>query len=387
MKARLLVAVVLLTWVLSIGGEADQESDRSPCKFPAIYNFGDSNSDTGGNSAAFYQAGPPSGETFFHRPAGRGSDGRLIIDFIAKHLGLPYLSPFLDSIGTSFRHGANFAYGGATIRRYNESFFQNGVSPFSLDIQTVQFYQYKDRTRWFYKHANKRLSLKRNLPRPEDFSKALYILDIGQNDVAAGIRSPNKAKFYADIPDIMDKFALAVEDLYERGARAFWIHNTGPIGCLPVAMRSSHDSTRHYFDRQGCVNFQNDMAKEFNRQLKQKVTKLRPKLPLAAITYVDMYAAKYSLISNAKKQGFLDNVNICCGFHEGDIHVYCGNKLKINGTEIYAGSCKDPSKYISWDGVHYTEAANHWIASQIATGFFSDPPVPITHACYKHQSL
>lgn len=57
-------------------------SSSTSCKFPAIFNFGDSNSDTGGWSASFGQAGPPHGETFFHAPAGRYSDGRLIIDFI-----------------------------------------------------------------------------------------------------------------------------------------------------------------------------------------------------------------------------------------------------------------------------------------------------------------
>lgn len=51
---------------------------------PAIFNFGDSNSDTGGISAAFFPKTDPFGETFFHRPAGRASDGRLIIDFIGK---------------------------------------------------------------------------------------------------------------------------------------------------------------------------------------------------------------------------------------------------------------------------------------------------------------
>lgn len=53
-----------------------------PCSFPAIFNFGDSNSDTGGLSAAFGQAPYPNGETYFHVPSGRFSDGRLVIDFI-----------------------------------------------------------------------------------------------------------------------------------------------------------------------------------------------------------------------------------------------------------------------------------------------------------------
>lgn len=54
------------------------------CKFPAIYNFGDSNSDTGAISAAFASLHPPNGETFFGHPSGRFCDGRLIIDFIGN---------------------------------------------------------------------------------------------------------------------------------------------------------------------------------------------------------------------------------------------------------------------------------------------------------------
>ncbi|KAE8662901.1 hypothetical protein F3Y22_tig00113124pilonHSYRG00360 [Hibiscus syriacus] len=47
-------------------------------------------------------------------------------------------------------------------------------------------------------------------------------------------------------------------------------------------------------------------------------------------------------------------------------------------------SCKDPSSYISWDGVYFTEAANRWIANLLFNGSISDPPppIPITHACY-----
>lgn len=52
--------------------------------FPAIFNFGDSNSDTGGLSAAFSPRNSPYGQTFFQMPVGRCSDGRLIIDFIGQ---------------------------------------------------------------------------------------------------------------------------------------------------------------------------------------------------------------------------------------------------------------------------------------------------------------
>lgn len=49
------------------------------------------------------------------------------------------------------------------------------------------------------------------------------------------------------------------------------------------------------------------MAREFNKQLKETVARLRTQLPLAAITYVDVYAAKLDLIANFSKHGKLIN--------------------------------------------------------------------------------
>ncbi|KAJ7974679.1 GDSL esterase/lipase [Quillaja saponaria] len=69
------------------------------------------------------------------------------------------------------------------------------------------------------------------------------------------------------------------------------------------------------------------------------------------------------------------------GTLEDNNYESCGNRGIVNGTEDVAGSCEDPSLHISWDGLHYTEAANHWIAKRILSGSFSDPPVPITHSC------
>ncbi|KAI4348225.1 hypothetical protein L6164_008973 [Bauhinia variegata] len=377
---RLIFGGLLLLWLVS--GIA-RCAELKECVFPAIYNFGDSNSDTGGISAAFEPIRAPYGDGFFHKPAGRDSDGRLIIDFIAEKLKLPYLSAYLNSLGTEYRHGANFATGGSTIRRQNETIYEYGISPFALDMQIVQFNQFKARTNELYRQA-KTPSERSKLPVPEEFAKALYTFDIGQNDLSVGFRKMNFDQLRAAMPDIVNQLASAVQNIYQQGGRAFWIHNTGPIGCLPVNLFYKHNLPVGYLDPYGCVNDQNEMAKEFNRQLKDRVIKLKTELPQAAITYVDVYSAKYGLISNAKKEGFDDGLKICCGYHVNDTHIWCGNKANVDGKEVYGGSCENLSKAISWDGVHYAEAANQWVANRILNGSLSDPTIPITQACYRH---
>ncbi|KAG6720087.1 GDSL esterase/lipase At5g14450-like [Carya illinoinensis] len=377
---RQLESLLLVFCFLGVGGEGLK--GQQPCEFPAIYNFGDSNSDTGGISAAFEPIPAPYGEGFFHKPYGRDSDGRLLIDFIAEHLSLPYLSAYLNSLATNYRHGANFATGGSTIRRQNETIFEYGISPFSLDIQIIQFSQFKTRTNDLYNQAKTPLE-RSNLPRPQDYAKALYTFDIGQNDLSVGFRKMSFDQLRAAMPDIVNQLATAVQRIYQQGGRAFWIHNTGPIGCLPVNLFYIQNPPAGFLDQYGCVKAQNDMAVEFNRHLKDRVIKLRAELPQAAITYVDVYAAKYGLISNAKNQGFADPLKVCCGYHVNYSHVWCGSRATIDGSEVYGASCGNPSQYISWDGVHYSQAASQWFANHILNGSLSDPPVPITQACQR----
>lgn len=93
-KMESLSAVFLVVLVLSCGLIAETKkkvADLQSCDYPALYNFGDSNSDTGGMAAAFFPMIAPCGETYFHRPAGRGSDGRLIIDFVGNNSETPNL--------------------------------------------------------------------------------------------------------------------------------------------------------------------------------------------------------------------------------------------------------------------------------------------------------
>lgn len=78
---RQVVVVLLVTMVM-----LSRCSSGSKCEFKAIFNFGDSNSDTGGFWAAFPAQSGPFGMTYFKRPAGRATDGRLMVDFLGKTL-------------------------------------------------------------------------------------------------------------------------------------------------------------------------------------------------------------------------------------------------------------------------------------------------------------
>ncbi|OVA09837.1 Lipase [Macleaya cordata] len=360
------------------GGSSTVEIDSLNCNFPAIFNFGDSNSDTGGISAAFTAVPPPNGETFFGKPSGRFCDGRLIIDFIAEELGLPYLSPYLDSLGAScgFEHGANFATGGSSVRK-------GGYSPFHLDVQISQFLQFKARINDLYStqqpHQQQEDQGQPFLPKPDDFSKALYTLDIGQNDLSYGFQYTTEIETRASIPQILDQFSTAVHQLYKEGARAFWVHNTGPIGCLPYSV-IYYPKKSGNLDQNGCVKPRNEIAQEFNSQLKSRLIQFRSQLPNTTFTYVDVYSVKYNLISSAKSQGYVDPLEFCCGSYYG-AHFDCGEKEIVNGT-VYGGACDNPTAHISWDGIHYTEAANQWVAKYILNGSMSDPQVPIAQACH-----
>lgn len=78
---------------------------------PVIFNFGDSNSDTGGLAAGLgFPINSPNGRIFFHRSTGRFSDGRLLIDLLCKWDPSPWpqllLFLFSSSISRIFLHVA-----------------------------------------------------------------------------------------------------------------------------------------------------------------------------------------------------------------------------------------------------------------------------------------
>jgi hypothetical protein len=126
----------------------------------------------------------------------------------AEELGLPYLNAFLDSIGSNFSHGANFATAGSTVRPPNATIAQSGVSPISLDVQLVQFSDFITRSQLI---RNRGGVFKKLLPKKEYFSQALYTFDIGQNDLTAGLKlNMTSDQIKAYIPDVHDQLSNVI---------------------------------------------------------------------------------------------------------------------------------------------------------------------------------
>ncbi|GJT41837.1 GDSL esterase/lipase [Tanacetum coccineum] len=340
--------------------------------YPAVFNFGDSNSDTGDLVAGVGDhLDPPNGQTYFKGPSGRFCDGRLIVDFLMDAMDLPFLNAYLEALGVpNFRKGCNFAAAGSTVLPPT----QYSVSPFSFGIQVAQFFRFKSRVLQLQAKSKR---FNKYLPDEDYFSTGLYMFDIGQNDLAGAFYSKSFDQVVASIPFVLAEFETGIKKLYDEGARNYWVHNTGPLGCLPQNI-AKFGTDPSKLDSLGCVSAHNQAANLFNIQLHALVTKMQAQYSNANFTHVDIFTIKSNLIANYSKYGFEQPIAACCGYGGQPLNynsqLACGQTKTINGSSITTNVCNDTTEYVNWDGIHYTEAANQHIASQILTGKFSDPP-------------
>ncbi|XP_006654152.1 GDSL esterase/lipase At5g45910-like [Oryza brachyantha] len=336
-------------------------------RYNAIYSFGDSISDTGnlcvGGCPSWLTTGqPPYGKTFFGRPTGRCSDGRVVVDFLAEHFGLPL--PPASKAGGDFKKGANMAIIGATSM--DAAFFKSiGLSdkiwnngPLDTQIQ------------WF------RQLLPNVCGRDcrSYLSKSLFVVgEFGGNDYNAPLfagRSMSEVRDY--VPQVVSKIIRGLETLVRMGAVDVVVPGVLPIGCFPIYLTLYGTSNGADYDRNGCLRSYNSLSSYHNTLLKRSLSNLQKTYPHARIMYADFYSQVTAMVRSPQNFGLKYGLTVCCGAGGQGKYNY-NNKARCG----MAGSsaCSDPANYLIWDGIHLTEAAYRSIADGWLNGPYCNPPI------------
>ncbi|KAK9983511.1 hypothetical protein SO802_033036 [Lithocarpus litseifolius] len=109
----------------------------------------------------------------------------------------------------------------------------------------------------------------------------------------------------------------------------------------------------------------------------QACEELRCEMKDATIVYVDIYTIKYDLIANFADYGFENLLMACCGYG-GQQYNYNPN---VTCSQTGFNVCIEELKYISCDGIHYTETANTIVASKILSTEYSTPLINLYYFC------
>ncbi|KAK8692333.1 hypothetical protein V6N13_075801 [Hibiscus sabdariffa] len=327
------------------------------CKFDAIYQLGDSISDTGNliREDPFSPcASLPYGETIFKNATGRCSNGLLIIDFLALSAGIPFLQPYLNSEALFTRgRGVNFAVAGSTALPVEILARNRVVAPVTNSSLSKQL-------DWMFTHFN-------GICRDDEdcFQKlktALFIVgEIGGNDYNYALF---QGKSFDEVRSMAPFVIQAIKDAVIRvvgyGATRVIVPGNFPTGCFPVYLMRFRSNGSDAYDGFHCHKDLNNLSAHHNALLKQAIKELRKQLPDVIIVYADYYNAYMKLLTKAAFLGFDPDSTrkACCGIGIGGDYKLEFNKMcGAPGVAV----CQNPEKYISWDGVNLTQKAYKFI--------------------------
>nr|TKW15678.1 hypothetical protein SEVIR_5G253200v2 [Setaria viridis]TKW15680.1 hypothetical protein SEVIR_5G253200v2 [Setaria viridis] len=350
--ARLLFPVVVVA-AAALAGAAP----ASAC-YTRLFSFGDSLADTGNyRFVCGDDSDPvlrlPYGETFFHRATGRFSNGRIVLDFIAEALGIPFVRPYLSGRrAEDFASGANFAVGGATA--LSPEFFRDR----GFDIGDVVHLDME--MRWF--------------------RDMLGLLCPG--DLAGCSDMMNRSLFMVGEIGGNDYNTPLLKELIGLGAKTLVVPGNLPIGCIPnYLLAFQSDNKEDYEQETGCIGWLNEFSRCHNKLLIEELEKLHKLNPGVTIIYADYYGAAMEVFVSPERYGIKYPLVACCG--GGDPYgvtpnVSCGRgEYKL---------CHNPRKHGSWDGMHPSEAVYKAIAMGLLRGSYTQPPFATTAYSCTHLS-
>ncbi|EEF51862.1 Esterase precursor, putative [Ricinus communis] len=375
-----ILLIAALFFSSSTLASATTTTDTNSRPFKKIYAFGDSFTDTGNTrsvsgptpSGYGHVSNPPYGSTFFHHPSNRYSDGRLMIDFVAETLSLPFLPPYLNLKGSP-TNGVNFAVAGSTA--INHAFFEKNnltldITPQSIQTQIIWFNEYLEK-----QGCNGSVSSS-----PEcraAFGEALiWVGEIGANDYVYTIGSSVSS-------DTIRKLAISsvtafLQALLSKGVKYVVVQGLPPTGCLTLAMTLAPEYDR---DDIGCVKSVNNQTSTHNDVYQATLGDLRRQFPNATIAYLDYWNAYRTVMKNPAAYGFKEPFKACCGSSDPpynfSVFATCGTTS--------ASACPNPAQYINWDGVHLTEAMYKVLTGMFLYGTYSRPPFEYLLSRKQHE--
>ncbi|XP_051223757.1 GDSL esterase/lipase At5g45910 [Lolium perenne] len=365
MKQHLWQCAVLLLFLLFAQSEPAVLSASHSIghrRYGSIFSFGDSFADTGNKPIAFAANSVPVtvmrrpyGDTFFGHPTGRTTDGRLILDFLAENLGLPFVPPSLAHNG-SFHRGANFAVAGATT--LDADFFHDRNipgAPSKFPLNTSLNVQLE----WFEKLKP---SLCGSTQECKEFlgGRSLFFVgEFGVNDYHLSLKKWSVEQVRSLVPLVIETISAAIERLIKHGATSLVVPGVIPSGCSPPILTMFADARPPKYDpKTGCLRAHNELGIHHNTLLQDSLRRLRAKHPGVTIVYADFFSPVMEMIESPHKFGFRQDVlQVCCGgpgrYNYND-SVSCGDPG--------ATACESPSSSLYFDGVHLTEPGYRYVA-------------------------
>ncbi|KAL5719862.1 acetylajmaline esterase [Ranunculus cassubicifolius] len=348
-------AYLILILVISI------QNAGTFARYTSIFSFGDSLADTGNygfvmNNCKYKNL--PYGENFIAGPTGRCSNGRLVIDFIAEGLGLPYLPPYLGHSSKDFTQGVNFAVAGATAM--NADFFERRSVSITSNISLGAQFE------WFKSILPSLCGSRSDCK--DMFNTALFVVgEIGGNDYNYLLLQDQVEETESIASSVIEVITSAITGLINEGAVTLFVPGNFPIGCMSSYLTIYQSKNNDDYDSTGCLKWLNNLSQSYNNHLQLELNRLRATHLHATIVYVDYYSAAMELF----RSGSGYSLRSCCG--GGGPYNYNLSSPCHFGSTV----CDDPSLYVQWDGLHLTQEAYRQIATKMFEGTINFPPISL----------
>ncbi|KAL8520062.1 hypothetical protein ACS0TY_010845 [Phlomoides rotata] len=328
--------------------------------FSKVYAFGGSDTDTGNAQALGGQLNASASA----QSKGRLGDGRLVVDFLCDALSVPQISAYKEVNVNSSQGSVNFAVAGSTalpsdiFSTYNLSSLIWKDSPKSFQTQIEWFNKFLIDTGC---KGPPRSSCKADIE-----NSLFWVGEIGLSDFMSTVSSTIPLPHVTEIS--VRIVCELLKTMLDNGAKYVVVQGLPPVGCLPAYMSSSSPKDR---DHMGCAASTNVGIMSYNQILQERLQKFRKLYPHCSIVYADYWNAYVTILTNPNKYQIEEPFKACCE------HKSRGGIFTINRHSLFASqrstTCKDPNKYISWDGIHLTQAMNQKLTAMFINEGFCKP--------------